>query len=76
MLESQAPLDIAQLLSCITKIQQENRELEAELTELTSRRDHLVRVNARLALPADTAKLPTVAAPPTVSSAAPTANTG
>lgn len=52
MLESQAPLDIAQLLNCITKIQQDNQKLEVELQELTSRRDHLVSINARLALPA------------------------
>ena len=52
MLENQAPLDIAQLLSCISKIQEENRQLETELQELTTRRDHLVSVNARLSLPA------------------------
>lgn len=51
MLESQAPLDIAQLLSVIGKIQQENQQMEAELQQMTVRRDHLVSVNARLSLP-------------------------
>lgn len=61
MLESQAPLDIAQLLTCISKIQQENQQLEAELQQLTTRRDHLVSVNARLSLPPVTSVTTTTA---------------
>lgn len=61
MLENQAPLDIAQLLSCITKIQEENRQLETELLQLTTRRDHLVSVNARLSLPVATSVTMTTA---------------
>ena len=43
--------DIASLLSCLSQIRQDNERLEERLRQLTSRREHLLTVNARLALP-------------------------
>ena len=43
--------DIASLLSCLHQIRQENERLEERLRLLSSRREHLLTVNARLALP-------------------------
>ena len=62
MLENQAPLDIAQLLNCISKIKQENKVLEAEVKQLTARRDNLVSVTARLSLPTPVTNMATSSA--------------
>lgn len=43
--------DIASLLSCLSQLRQDNERLEERLRHLTSRREHLLTVNARLALP-------------------------
>lgn len=43
--------DIASLLSCLNQIRHDNERLEERLRQLTSRREHLLSVNARLALP-------------------------
>lgn len=43
---------VASLISCLHELQAENKRLEKEVTELASRRDNLLAVNARLkALP-------------------------
>lgn len=43
--------DIASLLSCLHQLRSENNRLEERVHELVARRDHLLAVNARLALP-------------------------
>ncbi|XP_069110698.1 protein AF-10-like isoform X2 [Argopecten irradians] len=42
--------DIASLLSCLHQLKSENKRLEDHIQSLTSRRDHLLAVNARLSL--------------------------
>ncbi|OWF51045.1 uncharacterized protein F54F2.2-like isoform X2 [Mizuhopecten yessoensis] len=42
--------DIASLLSCLHQLRSENKRLEDHIQSLTSRRDHLLAVNARLCL--------------------------
>ncbi|KAJ8024661.1 Protein AF-10 [Holothuria leucospilota] len=48
---SSSHLDIASLLSCLHQIREENLRLEQHISNLLQRRDHLVTVNTRLALP-------------------------
>ncbi|KAL7301329.1 hypothetical protein TKK_0006065 [Trichogramma kaykai] len=43
--------DIASLLSCLHQLRAENLRLEENITSLLQRRDHLLAVNARLAIP-------------------------
>lgn len=43
--------DIASLLSCLSQLKEHNERLEERLRNLTSRREHLLTVNSRLALP-------------------------
>lgn len=46
--------DIASLVSCLNKLKSENRVLDEKLKLLAHRRDHLIAVNARLAIPCST----------------------
>ncbi|CAL1528212.1 unnamed protein product [Lymnaea stagnalis] len=43
--------DIASLLNCLHRLKGENQSLEDQVRDLTSRRNHLMAVNARLSLP-------------------------
>ena len=45
--------DIASLLSCLHQLRSENNRLEERVRDLMTRRDQLLAVNARLALPAN-----------------------
>lgn len=49
---------VASLLRCLNQLKTENARLEESIKVLTSRRDHLLAVNARLALPFSTSSLP------------------
>ncbi|KAG8184860.1 hypothetical protein JTE90_016205 [Oedothorax gibbosus] len=40
--------DIASMISCLHDLQKENKHLESQITELVSRRDSLLAINARL----------------------------
>lgn len=42
---------VASLLSCLHQLKSENVRLEEHVTSLVARRDHLLAVNARLAIP-------------------------
>lgn len=42
---------VASLLSCLHELRQENQRLEERINALTSRRDNLLAINARLSLP-------------------------
>lgn len=42
---------VASLLTCLYQLKSENVNLEEELATYTRRRDHLLAVNARLAIP-------------------------
>lgn len=42
---------VASLLSCLHQLRTENIRLEEHVTNLVARRDHLLAVNARLAIP-------------------------
>lgn len=42
---------VASLLSCLHQLRTENVRLEDHVTNLVARRDHLLAVNARLAIP-------------------------
>lgn len=42
---------VASLLSCLHQLKIENSRLEDHINGLVSRRDHLLAVNARLAIP-------------------------
>ena len=44
---------VASLLSCLHQLKHENVKLEARLTELAKRRDHLLLVNSRLSKPSN-----------------------
>lgn len=44
-------LAVASLLSCLHQLKSENVRLEEHVTSLVARRDHLLAVNARLAIP-------------------------
>lgn len=44
-------LPVASLLSCLHQLKIENSRLEDHINSMVSRRDHLLAVNARLAIP-------------------------
>ncbi|GMT19711.1 hypothetical protein PFISCL1PPCAC_11008 [Pristionchus fissidentatus] len=48
---SNSHFDVAQLLSCLHQLKKENSRLEDTLSSMTKRRDHLLALNARLAMP-------------------------
>ncbi|XP_077302403.1 uncharacterized protein LOC143922884 isoform X2 [Arctopsyche grandis] len=51
LMEQAQHFDIASLLSCLHQLRTENVNLEEHVQLLTERRDHLLAVNARLAIP-------------------------
>lgn len=51
LMEQAQHFDIASLLTCLYQLKNENVDLEKELATYTRRRDHLLAVNARLAIP-------------------------
>lgn len=51
LMDQSQHFDIAALLSCLHQLQTENQRLEEHVNNLAARRDHLLAVNARLALP-------------------------
>ncbi|XP_045531017.1 protein AF-10-like isoform X4 [Pieris brassicae] len=59
LMEQAQHFDIASLLSCLHQLRTENVRLEEHVGNLLQRRDHLLAVNARLAIP-----LTDVSAPP------------
>ncbi|KAF8357700.1 zfp-1 [Pristionchus pacificus] len=48
---SNSHFDVAQLLSCLHQLKKENSRLEDTLSTMIKRRDHLLALNARLAMP-------------------------
>ncbi|KAM7361212.1 coiled coil domain containing protein Alhambra isoform 6-T7 [Cochliomyia hominivorax] len=54
LMEQAQHFDIASLLSCLHQLQTENVRLEEHVSSLIARRDHLLAVNARLAIPLNT----------------------
>lgn len=44
-------VSVASLLSCLHQLRAENQRLEEHVNSLLQRRDHLLAVNARLAIP-------------------------
>ncbi|CAH0716724.1 unnamed protein product, partial [Brenthis ino] len=69
LMEQAQHFDIASLLSCLHQLRTENVRLEEHVGNLLQRRDHLLAVNARLAIP-----LTAVAAGPGESSRCPREN--
>ncbi|XP_030747979.1 protein AF-10 isoform X3 [Sitophilus oryzae] len=51
LMEQAQHFDIASLLSCLHQLRAENFRLEEHVSSLIQRRDHLLAVNARLAIP-------------------------
>ncbi|XP_076300499.1 coiled coil domain containing protein Alhambra isoform X4 [Lasioglossum baleicum] len=51
LMEQAQHFDIASLLSCLHQLRAENLRLEEHVNSLLQRRDHLLAVNARLAIP-------------------------
>lgn len=51
LMEQAQHFDIASLLSCLHQLRAENVRLEEDVNNLVTRRDHLLAVNARLAIP-------------------------
>uniref|UniRef100_A0A023EZ33 Putative phd finger protein af10 n=1 Tax=Triatoma infestans TaxID=30076 RepID=A0A023EZ33_TRIIF len=51
LMEQAQHFDIASLLSCLHQLRAENHQLEEHVNSLIQRRDHLLAVNARLAIP-------------------------
>lgn len=51
LMEQAQHFDIASLLSCLHQLRAENTRLEEHVSSLLQRRDHLLAVNARLAIP-------------------------
>ncbi|XP_050309495.1 protein AF-10 isoform X2 [Anthonomus grandis grandis] len=51
LMEQAQHFDIASLLSCLHQLRAENLRLEEHVNNLVQRRDHLLAVNARLAIP-------------------------
>ncbi|KAK9501142.1 hypothetical protein O3M35_002238 [Rhynocoris fuscipes] len=51
LMEQAQHFDIASLLSCLHQLRAENHQLEEHVNSLLQRRDHLLAVNARLAIP-------------------------
>ncbi|XP_070157143.1 protein AF-10 [Polyergus mexicanus] len=54
LMEQAQHFDIASLLSCLHQLRAENLRLEEHVNNLLQRRDHLLAVNARLAIPLTT----------------------
>ncbi|XP_043796734.1 protein AF-10 isoform X2 [Apis laboriosa] len=54
LMEQAQHFDIASLLSCLHQLRAENLRLEEHVNSLLQRRDHLLAVNARLAIPLTT----------------------
>ena len=50
-MEQAQHLDIAQLLSCLNQLKQDNKALEEHVQSLIQRRDQLTAINARLSIP-------------------------
>lgn len=50
-MEQAQHLDIAQLLSCLNQLKQDNKALEEHVQSLIARRDNLAAINARLSIP-------------------------
>ncbi|KAL1377811.1 hypothetical protein pipiens_016000 [Culex pipiens pipiens] len=57
LMEQAQHFDIASLLSCLHQLRSENIRLEDHVNNLVARRDHLLAVNARLAIPLNPAAL-------------------
>ncbi len=51
LMEQAQHLDIAQLLSCLNQLKQDNKALEEHVQSLIQRRDQLTAINARLNIP-------------------------
>ncbi|BET03496.1 myeloid lymphoid or mixed-lineage leukemia (trithorax homolog, Drosophila) [Nesidiocoris tenuis] len=51
LMEQAQHFDIASLLTCLHQLRAENNTLEDQVKDLMARRDHLLAVNARLAIP-------------------------
>ncbi|CAL8110542.1 unnamed protein product [Orchesella dallaii] len=51
LMEQAQHLDIAQLLSCLNQLKQDNKALEEHVQSLIQRRDQLTAINARLSIP-------------------------
>lgn len=51
LMEQAQHLDIAQLLSCLNQLKQDNKALEEHVQSLVQRRDQLIAINARLSIP-------------------------
>ncbi|XP_059176744.1 protein AF-10-like isoform X2 [Physella acuta] len=51
LMEQGQHFDVAALLNCLHRLKGDNQNLEDQVRELTSRRNHLMAVNARLSLP-------------------------
>lgn len=66
LMEQAQHFDVASLLSCLYQLKNENIGLEKELATFTRRRDHLLAVNARLAIPLipQNRTIPVAPAPP------------
>ncbi|GJQ70622.1 hypothetical protein Trydic_g23013 [Trypoxylus dichotomus] len=58
LMEQAQHFDIASLLSCLHQLRAENLRLEEHVSALLQRRDHLLAVNARLAIPLTGAPVP------------------
>lgn len=54
LMEQAQHLDIAQLLSCLNQLKQDNRALEDHISSLLQRKDQLQALNARLSIPLST----------------------
>ncbi|KAJ1522696.1 hypothetical protein ONE63_001857 [Megalurothrips usitatus] len=59
LMEQAQHFDIASLLTCLHQLRSENTRLEEHIRKLQSRRDHLLAVNARLAIPLTHSQPPT-----------------
>ncbi|XP_055612182.1 protein AF-10 isoform X6 [Uranotaenia lowii] len=57
LMEQAQHFDIASLLSCLHQLRSENVRLEEHVNNLIARRDHLLAVNARLAIPLNPAAM-------------------
>ncbi|CAG7785302.1 unnamed protein product, partial [Allacma fusca] len=51
LMEQAQHLDIAQLLSCLNQLKQDNRALEEHVSSLIQRKEQLIAINARLSIP-------------------------
>lgn len=64
LMEQAQHFDVASLLSCLYQLKNENIGLEKDLATYTRRRDHLLAVNARLAIPLVPQNMTNSVAPP------------